>query len=297
MCAGALLHARVARVVYAAPDPRTGAAGSVLNLFAQPALNHQTRLQGGLLAREGGALLTHFFRRRRQQQRQAHSPLRDDALRTPERRFDPLPDWPWAARYLSDLPSLRGLRLHYVDEGPSDDATAWLCLHGAGAWSYVFRHLLAALCAHGQRVVAPDLIGFGRSDKPKKACAHTLPWHLEVLRELIQRLDLRRMVLVLQAGDEALGLALAALERGRCRGVAVLAPQPHGLPEAARLAPFPDAGHAAAPRAWVRAAGWTGAASADGVRLLRLPAADPGPAGAAGQAARLVEWLHNAPLN
>jgi len=65
MCAGAMLHARLARVVYGAADPKTGAAGSVLDLFAQPRLNHQTRVQGGVLAAECGALLQDFFRERR----------------------------------------------------------------------------------------------------------------------------------------------------------------------------------------------------------------------------------------
>lgn len=69
MCAMALLHARVSRVVFAAPDPKTGAAGSVLNLFAQPQLNHHTAVAGGLLADESAALLQSFFRERRKAQR------------------------------------------------------------------------------------------------------------------------------------------------------------------------------------------------------------------------------------
>ena len=118
MCSGAMLHARLARVVYAARDPKTGAAGSVLDLFAQPRLNHQTAIAGGVLADECGALLTEFFRARRQEARGNAQPLRDDALRTPEERFAALPDYPWAPHYVNDLPSLAGLRLHYLDEGP-----------------------------------------------------------------------------------------------------------------------------------------------------------------------------------
>lgn len=73
MCMGAMLHARLSRVVYGATDPKTGACGSVLALHAQPQLNHQTQVQGGLLASECGELLRHFFRERRQAKRQARA--------------------------------------------------------------------------------------------------------------------------------------------------------------------------------------------------------------------------------
>ena len=88
MCSGAMLQARLKRVVYGAADPKTGAAGSVINLFAQAQLNHQTQIQGGVLASESTALLQDFFTERRNQKRQEtlmNHPLRDDALRTPRR--------------------------------------------------------------------------------------------------------------------------------------------------------------------------------------------------------------------
>ena len=88
MCAGAMLHARLDRVVYGAADPKTGAAGSVVNLFADARLNHGTQVEGGVLAGEGAALLQDFFKPRRINP----SPLRDDALRTPAARFADLPD-------------------------------------------------------------------------------------------------------------------------------------------------------------------------------------------------------------
>ena len=171
MCSGAMLHARLQRVVFGAADPKTGAAGSVVNLFDQPKLNHQTRLQGGVLAQECGELLQAFFRRRRADKREearlAH-PLRDDALRTPDAAFDGLPDYPWQPRYVSDLPALSGLRMHYLDEGSGEGegGLTYLCLHGNPAWSYLYRKMIPVLLDAGHRVIAPDLIGFGKSDKP-----------------------------------------------------------------------------------------------------------------------------------
>ncbi|MBS0500598.1 MAG: tRNA adenosine(34) deaminase TadA [Burkholderiaceae bacterium] len=218
MCAGAMLHARLARVVFGAPDPRTGAAGSVLDVFGQARLNHQTVVQGGVLAEEGGQLLRAFFEARRGNP----SPLREDALRTPDAAFDGLPGYPWAPHYISDLPALAGLRLHHVDEGPRDAPLTWLCLHGNPSWSYLYRHLIARLTAAGQRVVAPDLIGFGKSDKPKKEVAHRFDWHRQVLLELVERLDLQRVVLVVQDWGGLLGLTLPMASPARYHGLLVM---------------------------------------------------------------------------
>lgn len=222
MCSGAMLHARLRRVVFGAADPKTGAAGSVLNLFAEERLNHQTAVQGGVLADECGALLSGFFRARREEQKRDSHPLRDHAVRTPDERFVALPGYPWEPRYLSDLPSLDGLRLHRIDEGPCDAPRTWLCLHGNPAWSYLYRHMIPVFTAVGDRVVAPDLIGFGKSDKPKKDGFHRFDWHRRVLLELVERLDLQNVVLVVQDWGGLLGLTLPMAAPGRYRGLLVM---------------------------------------------------------------------------
>jgi tRNA(adenine34) deaminase len=218
MCSGAMLHARLKRVVFGAADPKTGAAGSVLNLFAQTQLNHQTEVKGGVMAEEGAQLLKSFFKERRVN---LH-PLREDALRTPEDRFSSLPDYPWTPHYLSDLPSLGGLRMHYLDEGPADAPATWLCLHGNPAWSYLYRKMIPIFLEAGDRVVAPDLIGFGKSDKPKKDGAHHFSWHRDVLLEFIERLDLKRVVLVVQDWGGLLGLTLPMATPERFQGMLVM---------------------------------------------------------------------------
>lgn len=222
MCSGAMLHARLRRVVYGAPDPKTGAAGSIVDLFAQRQLNHHTQVVPGVLAAECGGLLSEFFRGRRLQARASAHPLREDALRTPDERFATLAGYPWLPRYLSDLPSLAGLRLHYVDEGPPGAPRTWLCLHGNPSWSYLYRKMIPLFLAAGDRVVAPDLIGFGRSDKPKREAAHSFRWHREVLLELVERLDLQGVVLVVQDWGGLLGLTLPMAAEHRYAGLLVM---------------------------------------------------------------------------
>ena len=287
MCSGAMLHARLARVVFGAPDPKTGAAGSLLDLFANRQLNHQTRVQGGVLADDSAALLHGFFQARREASGIHANPVRDDALRTPDAAFANLPGYPWAPHYLSDLPSLAGLRLHYLDEGAADAPLTYLCLHGNPAWSYLYRKMLPTLLASGARVVAPDLPGFGRSDKPKKDAFHTFSWHRQMLLEFVERLDLNNVVLVVQDWGGLLGLTLPMAAPWRYGGLLVMnttlatgdAPLSPGFlawremcaknpefdvarlfargnpqlsPEecAAYNAPFPDKGHRAALRAF-----------------------------------------------
>lgn len=249
MCSGAILHGRLERVVFAAADPKTGCAGSVLNLFTQPQLNHQTQLQGGLLAAQAGQLLADFFQQKRTLRRQTAVPLRDDALRTPGHCFDNLLDYPWQPHYLNDLPALSGLRLHYLDEGPADSSLVYLCLHPAPGWSYSLRHTIQDCLGQGARVLAPDLIGFGKSDKPKRQDFHSPALHAQYLAQWLGRLQAPPVILLVPAEMQALAATLAAQAPQRVLRVALLSVEAltdTGLNLAALDAPFPDAGHRAA---------------------------------------------------
>ncbi|MDQ7956965.1 MAG: tRNA adenosine(34) deaminase TadA [Pseudomonadota bacterium] len=249
MCSGAMLHARLARVVYGAADPRTGAAGSVVDLFAQPLLNHHTRVSTGVAAEACAALLQDFFRGRRQAAREGAQPLRDDALRTPEARFDAWRDALPPMTTVADLPSLAGWRMAFVDTRPdAPDAPVLLALHGWGQWSLLFRHLLPLL--PDWRVLVPDLVGFGRSDKPKRGAVHTPAWHAQVLREWLERLEVRELRVVHHPDS---GLLAEALRQHGTPVVTAAWPIELGRAEAdtqrAWQAPFPDRGHEAARRA------------------------------------------------
>ncbi len=215
MCSGALINARLRRVVFGTSDVRVGAAGSALNIFAVGAINHHTLVQGGLLEAECAKPLRDFFKPKRANM----SPLREDSLRTPDARFADLPDYPWAPNYLHDLPALGGLRLHYLDEGPRDAKLTYLCLHGNPAWGYLYRKMIPVFTGAGHRVVVPDLIGFGKSDKLKKDSAHHFDFHHQILLEFVERLDLKNIVLVVQDWGGILGLTLPMAAPHRYKGL------------------------------------------------------------------------------
>jgi len=129
-------------------------------------------------------------------------------LRTPDPRFASLPDFAFAPHHIDTLRGYSGLRMHYVDAGSKDAATTFLCIHGQPTWAYLFRHMLAAFTAAGHRVVAPDLFGFGRSDKPADEATYTFEFHRDSLRTFIETLDLRDVCLVVQDWGGLLGLTL-----------------------------------------------------------------------------------------
>jgi len=128
-------------------------------------------------------------------------------LRTPDERFAALPGYAFAPRYADDLVGYAPLRMHYLDEGPSDAPVA-LCLHGQPTWSYLYRKMIPAFLAAGMRVVAPDLFGFGRSDKPLQDSVYTFDFHRGALMALIERLALKDMTLVCQDWGGLLGLTI-----------------------------------------------------------------------------------------
>jgi haloalkane dehalogenase len=128
-------------------------------------------------------------------------------LRTPDDRFAALPDYPFEPHYaeISD-----GLRVHYLDEGPRDAAPV-LLLHGEPSWSFLYRKMIPVLVAAGHRCVAPDLVGFGRSDKPAARSDYTFQRHVDWMRELLfDRLDLRDITYFGQDWGALIGLRLVA---------------------------------------------------------------------------------------
>lgn len=133
-------------------------------------------------------------------------------LRTPDDRFDGLPDFAFEPRY-AEVPAGDGsgtARMAYVDEGPADGEVV-LCLHGEPSWSFLYRHMVPVLVDAGLRVVAPDLIGFGRSDKPAVRTDCTYERHVGWLRALLfDELDLHDVTLVCQDWGGLLGLRLVA---------------------------------------------------------------------------------------
>ncbi|MGE0873683.1 MAG: haloalkane dehalogenase [Burkholderiales bacterium] len=124
-------------------------------------------------------------------------------MRTPDDRFSGLPGFPWQPNYLD----WRGMRVHYLDEGPREAPVA-LCLHGEPTWSYLYRRMIPGLLGAGYRVVAPDFIGFGRSDKLEEDAAYSFDFHRGMLLDLVERMDLRRVLLVVQDWGGLLGLTL-----------------------------------------------------------------------------------------
>jgi len=131
-------------------------------------------------------------------------------LRTPDERFENLPGWPYRPNY-TEVPDGEGgtLLIHHVDEGPRD-ADPILCIHGQPTWSYLYRHMIADLTARGFRVVAPDLVGYGRSDKPVRREDYSYQRQVDWMTAWLVRNDFRRITFLGQDWGGLIGLRLVA---------------------------------------------------------------------------------------
>ncbi len=130
---------------------------------------------------------------------------RTNALRTPEEQFQNLPDFPFAPNYRG----VDGLRLHFLDEGPRDAAPV-LLMHGEPSWCYLYRKMVPVLVAAGHRVLAPDLIGFGRSDKPAAISDYSFALHVQWIRQWLENMQLTNITLFGQDWGSLIGLRLLA---------------------------------------------------------------------------------------
>jgi haloalkane dehalogenase len=159
-----------------------------------------------------------------------------DVLRTPDARFAGLPDFPFAPHY-REIANGGGppLRIHYLDEGPQTAAPV-LLLHGEPSWCYLYRHMIPPLAARGHRVLAPDLVGFGKSDKPAARNDYTFERHVDWMSEWLLALDLRDITLFCQDWGGLIGLRLVA--RFPERFARVVAGNT-GLPSGGGKAPLP----------------------------------------------------------
>ncbi len=128
-----------------------------------------------------------------------------DVIRTPDSAFENLPDYPFKANYVDSL----GYRIHYVDEGPRDGQVV-LLLHGQPSWSYLYRHMIPVLADAGFRVIAPDNVGFGKSDKPLKSNDHSYQMHIDVMSNFVDELDLENMTFFGQDWGGLIGLRVVA---------------------------------------------------------------------------------------
>ncbi|MGB5333708.1 MAG: haloalkane dehalogenase [Woeseiaceae bacterium] len=137
-------------------------------------------------------------------------------LRTPDARFENLPGYPFQPNYVD----INGMRMHFVDEGPRDGDVV-LLLHGEPSWSYLYRSMIPPLKLAGLRVVAPDLIGFGKSDKPARKGDYSYAAHVSWMKQFIEALELRGISLFCQDWGSLIGLRVAAENEQRFARIAL----------------------------------------------------------------------------
>jgi len=157
-----------------------------------------------------------------------------EILRTPDERFNDLEGFPFEPNYVEVDDGEGGrLRIHYVDTGPADGELL-LCLHGQPTWSYLYRKMISPLTDAGYRVVAPDLVGFGRSDKPASGEDYTYARHVAWMTGFVEALDLQRITLVCQDWGGLIGLRVLTSDESRFARVVAANT---GLPDAQGLGP------------------------------------------------------------
>ena len=125
-------------------------------------------------------------------------------LRTPDKMFKNLPEFPYNPNYID----VDGIRIHYIDEGPKDSEVV-LLMHGEPSWSFLYRHMIPILIDAGFRIIAPDLVGFGRSDKPTEQSDHSYRKHVEWLTKVVILLNLKNITLYCQDWGSLIGLRVA----------------------------------------------------------------------------------------
>jgi haloalkane dehalogenase len=135
-------------------------------------------------------------------------------IRTPDERFENLPDFTFKPNYIE----IDKIRIHYVDEG-SKDAETVLLMHGEPSWSFLYRHMIPILVEAGYRTIAPDLVGFGRSDKPTKKKDHTYRKHVEWMTKWMIQLDLSKINLFCQDWGSLIGLRMAIENQERFKRI------------------------------------------------------------------------------
>ena len=150
-------------------------------------------------------------------------------LRTPDERFENLPDFPYKPQYLE----VDNIRIHYVDEG-SKDAEVVLLMHGEPSWSFLYRHMIPIFVKAGYRTVVPDLVGFGRSDKPTEQSDHTYRKHVEWMTKLVKSLNLQNITLFCQDWGSLIGLRVAIENEERFNRIVL---SNGGLPTGAQSMP------------------------------------------------------------
>ncbi len=138
-----------------------------------------------------------------------------DVFRTPDERFENLPGYSYEPNYAD----VDGLRLHHLDEGSGSTV---LCFHGEPSWSYLYRHMLDRLVDSGHRVVCPDLVGFGRSDKPTDQGWYTYDRHVDVVSRHLDQLDLDEVTVVVQDWGGPIGLRWAVEHEDRVARLVIL---------------------------------------------------------------------------